>query len=67
VPVAVNAAGEKLSKQTRAPDAAPGDLPRALAFLGHAPPADIAPRELLEWALRAWDVARVPRHRALPA
>jgi glutamyl-Q tRNA(Asp) synthetase len=67
VPVAVNAAGEKLSKQTRAPDATLGDLPRALAFLGHAPPADVAPREQLRWAVRAWDVARLPRLRALPA
>jgi glutamyl-Q tRNA(Asp) synthetase len=67
VPVAVNAAGEKLSKQTRAPDATAQDLPRALAFLGHDPPAGIEPSELLAWAVRAWDVARLPRRRAQPA
>jgi glutamyl-Q tRNA(Asp) synthetase len=67
VPVAVNAAGEKLSKQTRAPDATASDLPRALAFLELAPPAGIARAELLGWAVHAWDVARLPRLRALPA
>jgi glutamyl-Q tRNA(Asp) synthetase len=66
VPVAVNAAGEKLSKQTRAPDATMRDLGRALAFLGHEPPPGIAPRELLAWAVQAWDLARLPRRRALP-
>jgi glutamyl-Q tRNA(Asp) synthetase len=44
LPVAVNAQGEKLSKQTRAPaiDAShPGDaIAAALRFLGHAPPRD---------------------------
>jgi len=66
-PVAVDAAGEKLSKQTCAPDAGPEDLPAALAFLGLAPPAALPPRELLQWALRAWDPGRLPRERALSA
>ncbi|MGH8616512.1 MAG: tRNA glutamyl-Q(34) synthetase GluQRS, partial [Burkholderiales bacterium] len=54
LPVAVNAAGEKLSKQTLAPaiDAASGGraLAAALRFLGHAPPPELAsaaPAELL--------------------
>jgi glutamyl-Q tRNA(Asp) synthetase len=65
VPVATNAAGEKLSKQTRAPDAQPGNIPRALEFLGLLAPAGIAGKELLEWAVRNWDPVRVPRIRAL--
>ena len=71
VPVAVNAAGEKLSKQTGAAaiDLAPGSVPmaRALLFLGHPPPPDLPPDDLLPWALEHWDIARVPRVRALPA
>jgi glutamyl-Q tRNA(Asp) synthetase len=67
VPVAVNAAGEKLSKQTRAPDATTEHLPRALGFLGLQPPAGTAPQELLAWAVQAWKVAKLPRCRALRA
>ena len=58
LPVATNAAGEKLSKQTLAP-AVPasgdgGTLFDALVFLGQAPPAELrgAPcGELLRWAV----------------
>jgi len=71
VPVAVTAGGEKLSKQSGAApiDAAHGGvaIARALLFLGHPPPADLPPRELLSWALAHWDIRRVPRARALPA
>jgi len=71
VPIAVSAAGEKLSKQTgaRSIDRAHVAewLARALAFLGHPPPRGLAARELLEWALANWDVARIPRLRASPA
>ena len=72
LPVAANAAGEKLSKQTGAQpiDAARAgpEIARALAFLGHAPPAELAhaqPRELLEWGMRNWSPARIPKARAL--
>jgi glutamyl-Q tRNA(Asp) synthetase len=64
VPVAVNAAGEKLSKQT---GAAPVDLARrsealrrALAFLGQPDTDDLAE------ALRNWDSARIPARRMAP-
>ena len=74
LPVAVNAAGEKLSKQSGAqpidPARAGPEIARALAFLGHAPPAEIAlarPRELLEWGMRNWTPARLPKARALAA
>ena len=66
VPVAVNAAGEKLSKQTHATDARPEDLHSALLFLGMTPPAGLAPRELPGWASRHWDAARIPRARTIP-
>ena len=65
VPVVVDDRGEKLSKQTHAPDAKREHLRAALVFLGHAPPADLVPPELLAWALAAWDPARVPAARAL--
>ena len=71
LPVAVSADGDKLSKQTGAApvDAAHGAvvLARVLLFLGHPPPVDLPPAELLTWALAHWDMARVPRARALTA
>jgi glutamyl-Q tRNA(Asp) synthetase len=64
-PVAANAAGEKLSKQTLA---APVDTQRAgplvagaLAFLGQPAPPAATPREMLAWAARAWDPGRIPK------
>jgi len=71
VPVAVNAAGEKLSKQTGAlaidcTGCAPA-IARALIFLGHPPPVDLPPRDLLPWARAHWDIRQVPRTRLLPA
>lgn len=65
VPVAANASGEKLSKQTHAPDATPGDLPPALRFLGLDPPSGLAGPDLLAWAVPRWDPARVPKRRAI--
>ena len=61
VPAAVNAAGEKLSKQTGAePVAASGAMLRkALAFLGQAETDDL--RE----AVRGWDAARIPARRTI--
>jgi len=68
LPVVVNAAGEKLSKQTRA---APVDGARpapalyaALAFLGQRPPAELraAPVDVSwAWAMANWRLADVPR------
>jgi glutamyl-Q tRNA(Asp) synthetase len=67
VPVATNTAGEKLSKQTHAPDAAQADLSRALEFLGMDAASGSPPGELLAWAVANWDPARIPRERALRA
>ena len=65
VPLAVNAAGEKLSKQTSAAAVGPQDIAAALAFLGHAPPAALQVRETLDWARMNWNPARIPRARTI--
>ena len=72
LPVAVNAAGEKLSKQTRAEpldNSRPGPaLLAALKFLGqHSPPGLSAAtvQDILAWAVDNWQMARVPRGPAL--
>lgn len=74
LPVAVNAQGEKLSKQTYATPIserrAAEALNSALAFLGQAPPAGLVgadAAEILGWARAHWNVKAVPRTRALPA
>lgn len=68
LPVAVNAAGEKLSKQTfaRAVDALPvlATACAALQFLGQALPADadhLPLAELWRYAIVHWDPRRLPR------
>ena len=72
LPVVVNAAGEKLSKQTRAPaiDAREGGrlLAQALAFLGHRLPVELVGGPLPEiwaWATGHWSLDRVPAVRAI--
>ncbi|MDX2220221.1 MAG: tRNA glutamyl-Q(34) synthetase GluQRS [Burkholderiales bacterium] len=71
VPIAVNAAGQKLSKQTLAPaiDATEGValLNVCLTFLGQKRVAADNPAELLDQATAAWDTHRIPRVGALPA
>ena len=70
LPLATNAAGDKLSKQTlaRAIDAHPPQaaLLAALRFLGQNPPAPLARAplaELWQWAFSNWSIAAVPRRR----
>jgi glutamyl-Q tRNA(Asp) synthetase len=72
LPVVVNDAGEKLSKQTLAPavDASAGSaaLARALQFLGHPVPDELRRAPLAEFwrrAIDAWSMARVPAVRAV--
>ncbi len=74
LPAAVNAAGEKLSKQTRAAPVDERDpvpvLAQVMDFLGQAPPAQLGREPLAEfwrWALAHWDAQRIPRQRSLPA
>jgi glutamyl-Q tRNA(Asp) synthetase len=68
-PVATNAQGEKLSKQTLAPAAgserAAELLRTALAFLGQPTPAAARPARILAEAAAAWDASRIPRRLAM--
>ena len=73
LPVVVNAAGEKLSKQTRAPAV---DISRpapalfaALEFLGQRPPLELSGtsvRDIWAWARTNWRLDHVPRGPARP-
>jgi glutamyl-Q tRNA(Asp) synthetase len=72
LPVAINAAGEKLSKQTRASPvdfSQPGpELFAVMEFLGQRPPLELtgAPvSELWVWAKANWTLAKVARGPAL--
>lgn len=71
VPVAVNDAGQKLSKQTLAPAIDPASglavLNAGLAFLGQASVRAATPLELLKQASEAWDISKVPRRISRPA
>jgi len=73
LPVAVNPAGEKLSKQTLATsvDVLPPAtvMFRALEFLGQGPPPVLEHEEIAtirKWAIDNWRRDRVPRHRTRP-
>ncbi|MDR1888060.1 MAG: tRNA glutamyl-Q(34) synthetase GluQRS [Zoogloeaceae bacterium] len=72
VPVATNAADEKLSKQTGAPALdvrqPVANLTRALAFLGQRPPQELSKASVAEvwaWALAHWKPENIPRTRRL--
>lgn len=75
VPVATNAAGEKLSKQTRATAIDPHDpvpaLLAALRFLGQNPPlaelSSAPPAHTWQWAIANWQLSAVPRCTQRPA
>jgi len=72
LPVAVDARGEKLSKQTQVqPLDAARPVPAliaALDFLGQSPPRDLASlEELWAWAIPNWKLGRVPRVATAPA
>jgi glutamyl-Q tRNA(Asp) synthetase len=72
--VVTNAAGEKLSKQTRASavDPAGGSavLAAAARFLGHPVPQERVRGTLTDfwsWAIAAWSIDRVPARRGVHA
>jgi glutamyl-Q tRNA(Asp) synthetase len=74
LPVAANAAGEKLSKQTLAAPLDPihpaPSLWQALHFLGQQPPPALIDEPLTniwEWARQHWQMDRIPGARSLPA
>jgi glutamyl-Q tRNA(Asp) synthetase len=67
IPVAVDEAGDKLSKQTGAQALGcirpADDLVRAAALLGHSPPDALArctPAEFWRWLIVNWDATRIP-------
>lgn len=74
LPLALNAAGEKLSKQTRAaaldnqrPSA---NLTAALAFLGQPAPVALASASVgavWDWALANWNLEHVPKNNVVAA
>jgi glutamyl-Q tRNA(Asp) synthetase len=73
VPVAINAAGEKLSKRTGAAALPEDPLPALAAawrVLGQRPPdeahAPACPADFWSWAIAAWDPARLPPAGMLP-
>lgn len=73
LPVACNADGEKLSKQTLAaaidPGSAAASLVAALRFLGQPAPFELrrAPLSAVwAWAFANWTFALIPRHPAIP-
>jgi len=74
LPIAVNAQGEKLSKQTLAPAITADDviatLIAVLEFLRQQPLAELRQgrvEEVLEWAVGNWQVERLKGCRQLPA
>ncbi|MBU6484557.1 MAG: tRNA glutamyl-Q(34) synthetase GluQRS [Betaproteobacteria bacterium] len=72
VPVAVDAQGNKLSKQFRAPALAGDPLPTLLAawrFLGQPAPAEDPASVAAFWAfaISSWDPRRLPRAPVVPA
>ena len=72
VPVAIDARGDKLSKQTRAPALSDDPLPALLAawrFLGQATPADVPGSVAEFWAYAAahWEPRRLAPAQTLPA
>lgn len=74
LPVAVDARGRKLSKQTAAPALDPDHpgpaLVSALRFLGQPPPTDLSGASaaaILAWAQAHWKPERIPGAATLPA
>jgi glutamyl-Q tRNA(Asp) synthetase len=74
LPVAIDALGQKLSKQNLAPavdtDSPACALALALDWLGHPPPPELrgAPvRPLLDWAISSWSPSRLPTDAQRPA
>ncbi len=70
IPVATNAAGQKLSKQTRAtpldPSRPAAALSQALAFLGQSPGDTADPGALLAAAARSWKASQIPCRASAP-
>lgn len=73
IPIAINANGEKLSKQTLAKPVETTNpktpLWQALQFLGQQPPADLRQEplhHLWRWAIAHWDITHIPHRTSIP-
>ena len=73
LPLAVQADGNKLSKQNHAPalsqDEVRPALWQALHFLGQCPPPELMAcriDEIIGWGIAHWQLARVPRQQKIP-
>jgi glutamyl-Q tRNA(Asp) synthetase len=71
IPVALNADGQKLSKQTLAPAVDPAQaeltLRRVLQFLRQrTPPGKLSIKELLRWSAERWDISLIEARAGLP-
>jgi glutamyl-Q tRNA(Asp) synthetase len=74
LPLAINAEGQKLSKQNHAPALAPGEesnnLWLALQWLQQAPPVELRSENsavILSWAINNWSLARISNSAEIPA
>ena len=74
VPIAVNEAGEKLSKQTLAEainsQHATSLLTKTLQFLGQSPPPELQEstiEDVWDWTFKHWDLNKIPAVFKLPA
>ena len=72
IPIAMDLAGNKLSKQNHAPEINTTHthklLINALAFLGQAPATelcDASNEEIIQWALTHWDINRIPQRQQI--
>lgn len=72
IPVITNSLGQKLSKQSLAPEIntqqASGLIFKALHALGQQPPPDIAgtsSTELLQWSIEHWNLNNIPKRESI--
>jgi len=71
VPLLIDDAGQKLSKQRQSDPVAATSTDAALRcclkLLGHVPPTDLGAGELLNWAIANWSFERIPQQQRLVA
>lgn len=69
LPVAASGDGQKLSKRLESDPVAETNraaaIVKALEFLGHEPPPGLELQGLWSWAVKHWDIRRVPRTRSI--
>ena len=72
LPLAIDSAGNKLSKANEAEAANTNDpvvtLLQALSFLGQNPPTQLSSstvESVLEWAIKNWDIKKLPKNKTI--